>query len=254
MGISAVVNTYNSERFLEACLESLKAFDEIVLCDMHSTDRTVEIARRYGCRIVYHEYTGFVEPARNYVISQAANDWVLVVDSDEVIPETLCKFLHRFTETAEMKRYAAVKMPRKNYFWGRFMRGDYPDYIIRLVRRSKSFWPNKIHVRPVIEGRIYTIPRRRKQLAVEHLANETVSQRLAKFDVYADKELLRREGEHFSTFSLFFKFTYRFLLLYLIKGGFRDGKAGVTYAFLNAFYKFTTVAKLWERQATAKKR
>lgn len=86
MKISVVINTFNSERFLDACLKSVATFDEIVLCDMHSTDQTCAIAEKYGCRIVYHERTGFVEPARNYAIAQASNEWVLVLDSDEVVP------------------------------------------------------------------------------------------------------------------------------------------------------------------------
>lgn len=100
MKISVVVNTFNSERFLDRCLSSVDGFDEIVLCDMHSTDSTISIAERHGCRIVYHERTGFVEPARNYAISQAANEWVLVLDSDEVIPAALKDYLYRFAETA----------------------------------------------------------------------------------------------------------------------------------------------------------
>ena len=180
MKISVVVNTFNSERFLDRCLSSVDGFDEIVLCDMHSTDSTISIAERHGCRIVYHERTGFVEPARNYAISQAANEWVLVLDSDEVIPAALKDYLYRFAETAEARGYAALKMARKNYFMGRFMHGDYPDYIIRLIRRSKTFWPEQIHARPVIEGRVFTIPARRRELAMEHLANESVAARIAK--------------------------------------------------------------------------
>ena len=103
MKISVVVNTFNSERFLDRCLSSVDGFDEIVLCDMHSTDSTISIAERHGCRIVYHERTGFVEPARNYAISQAANEWVLVLDSDEVIPAALKDYLYRFAETAEAR-------------------------------------------------------------------------------------------------------------------------------------------------------
>ena len=152
MKISVVINTFNSDRFLNQCLRSVEKFDEIVLCDMHSTDGTIAIAEKYGCRIVYHERTGMVEPARNYAIAQAENEWVLVLDSDEVVPDALREYLYRFAETAEQRGYAALKMARKNYFLGRFMHGDYPDYIIRLIRKSKTYWPETIHARPVIDG------------------------------------------------------------------------------------------------------
>lgn len=140
-------------------------------------------------------------------------------------------------------------MARKNYFMGRFMHGDYPDYIIRLIRRSKTFWPERIHARPVIEGRVFTIPARRRELAMEHLANESVAARIAKTNQYTDKEMIRREGQDFSVGSAWLKCTWRFVRFYMVKGGFRDGKAGFAYAVLNAFYKFATVAKLWERKA-----
>lgn len=65
MKISVVIQTYNSEQFLERVLNSVKEFDEIVVCDMYSTDRTIEIARKFDCKIVYHKKTDFCEPARN---------------------------------------------------------------------------------------------------------------------------------------------------------------------------------------------
>ena len=250
MKISVVINTFNSDRFLNQCLRSVEKFDEIVLCDMHSTDGTIAIAEKYGCRIVYHERTGIVEPARNYAIAQAENEWVLVLDSDEVVPDALREYLYRFAETAEQRGYAALKMARKNYFLGRFMHGDYPDYIIRLIRKSKTYWPETIHARPVIDGGIFAIPSRRRELAVEHLANESVSSRIAKIDLYSDKELLRRADQRFSVWKAFSTCSWRFLRFYVVKGGFRDGKAGFTYAVLNACYKFATIAKIWERQSS----
>ena len=248
MKISVVINTYNSERFLEPCLASVQEFDEVVVCDMHSTDRTLALAEKYGCRIIYHEHTGIVEPARNFAIAAAQNEWVLVLDSDEVVPRALHDFLYRFVEGTEQSGYAALKMPRSNYFFGRFMHGDYPDYIIRLIRKSKCRWPETIHARPQIDGPIFTIPSRRHDLSIEHLANESVTQRLRKIDLYSDKELLRREGQHFSVGKAFTKCVWRFVTFYLIHGGWRDGRAGFVYAVLNAEYKFATIAKVWERQ------
>ena len=74
MKISVVIQTYNSEQFLERVLNSVKEFDEIVVCDMYSTDRTIEIARKFDCKIVYHKKTDFCEPARNFAIHSATYD------------------------------------------------------------------------------------------------------------------------------------------------------------------------------------
>ena len=123
------------------------------------------------------------------------------------------------------------------------MHGDYPDYIIRLIRKSKTYWPETIHARPVIDGGIFAIPSRRRGIGGRALANESVSSRIAKIDLYSDKELLRRADQRFSVWKAFSKCSWRFLRFYVVKGGFRDGKAGFTYAVLNACYKFATIAK-----------
>ncbi|MBR6494849.1 MAG: glycosyltransferase, partial [Prevotella sp.] len=85
--ISVVINTYNARQHLCEVLEAVKNFDEVVVCDMESTDDTVEIARQYGCRVVTFPKEGhtIVEPAREFAIHEAENEWVLVVDADEVV-------------------------------------------------------------------------------------------------------------------------------------------------------------------------
>ena len=246
MKISAVINTYNSEEHLCACLDSVSEFDEIVICDMHSTDATVEIAAGYGAKIVYFEHTGFVEPARNYAISQASNEWVLVVDSDEVVPQALKLYLYDFVNSSVGEKYSGLFIPRKNYFMGRFMHGAWPDYILRLVCKSLTHWPTTIHATAHVEGLTTRIPRRRRDLAFEHLANETIEQRIAKLNNYTNKERVRRAGQKYSIAAALFKSSHRFMRMYIYKGGFRDGKAGYVNAMIDAVYKFFTIAKLWE--------
>jgi len=129
MGISAVINTYNADLHLEKVLECVKDFDEILICDMGSTDRTLEIAKKFNCAILSHEKLSFVEPARNFAIQNAKNDWVLLLDADEVISTELKHFLYEFRNNSEGNVCLAI--PRKNYFLGRFMRAAYPDYVYR---------------------------------------------------------------------------------------------------------------------------
>ena len=96
--ISVVINTFNAESTLKQCLETVRSFDEVVICDMYSEDSTLDIAKSFGCKIVMHERTGYVEPARNYAIAAATNPWVLVLDADDLVPESLNKYLYRFTK------------------------------------------------------------------------------------------------------------------------------------------------------------
>lgn len=244
MKISVVIHTYNSERFLKRVLESVKEFDEIVICDMYSTDRTLEIAREYNCKIVFFEKHPHAEPARNFANHSASHEWVLVVDSDEVVPEALRRYLYK--RILEPDCPGGLWIPHKNYFFGRFMRGDYPGYILRFFRKEGSYWPPQVHTVVQVQGRTEYLPASRQELAFIHLADNTIDIKLRKINTYSDREVEKRANQKFPYFKLFYAPAFRFFKNYILKGGFRDGKAGLVSAGMNAIYKFVTIAKIWE--------
>ncbi|MDO5607684.1 MAG: glycosyltransferase family 2 protein [Capnocytophaga sp.] len=242
MKISVVINTYNAEKFLQKTLESVKEFDEIVICDMHSTDSTIAIVQRYNATIVYHENTGFVEPARNFAIQSATHDWVLLLDADETATEGLKNELRKQLQNID---FEALKIPRKNYFMGRFMRAEFPDLGIRFFRKDKIDWPKDIHSTPKIDGRIKKLAKDPK-LAIEHLADDSLSDILKKMERYTEAELLRRKSKNYGYGKLILSPFFRFFKCYFVKQGFRDGKEGFIFAMTKAHYKFYTLAKLIE--------
>ena len=244
--ISVVINTYNSEKHLNRVLSSVKGFDEILICDMYSTDRTLEIANTYNCEIVHHEKCEIVEPARNFAIQSASNEWILLIDSDEIVPEALQEYL--YTIIKEESDLQGLWLARKNYSLGHFLHGDYPDYILRFFRRNNVCWLPHIHSQPQINGCIKYIPKRRKELALIHLANNSITGKLQKLNTYTDYEISKRTKQKFSILKMFTATFFRFFKSYIIKGGFRDGKAGVVIAGMDAFYKFVTIAKIWENK------
>ncbi|MDR1114891.1 MAG: glycosyltransferase family 2 protein [Tannerella sp.] len=242
--ISVVIHTYNSEKFLNRVLLSVKNFDEIVICDMYSTDRTQEIAQKYNCRIIHHEKCKVPEPARNFAIRSASNEWVLVVDSDEVIPEALQNYLYdRIKEKTDLQ---GLWLTRKNYTFGHFLHGEYPDHILRFFRKESAWWPPYVHTLPVVKGRVEYIPRHKKELAIIHLVNNPMHEKLQKINTYSDNEVLKRAGQNFPAWKMFTAPFFRFFKSYILKGGFRDGKAGIVIAGMDAFYKFVSIAKIWE--------
>jgi len=242
--ISVVIHTYNSEKYLERVLSSVKSFDEILVCDMHSTDRTLKIANEYNCKIVYYDKYDIPEPARNFAIQSASNEWILVIDSDEVVPEALYNYLYSLIK--EKSDLQGLWLTRKNYILGHFLHADYPDYILRFFRKDNSFWPPHVHSYPQIKGVVKRIPKRRKDLAIIHLVNSSMSVKLQKINIYTDDEVLRRAGQKFPIWKIFTASFFRFFKSYIIKGGIRDGKAGIIAAGMDAFYKFATIAKVWE--------
>ena len=152
--ISVVINTYNAEKHLRKVLDSLKDFDEVLICDMESTDSTLSIASDYACRTITFPKEGhsIVEPAREYAIHEAKYPWVLVVDADEVVSAELRTYLYQ--HIASSAPAEGIRIPRKNYFMGRFMHAAYPDYVLRFFRKDLTTWPAIIHASPIVQGRI----------------------------------------------------------------------------------------------------
>jgi glycosyltransferase involved in cell wall biosynthesis len=248
--ISVVINTYNAERYLKRVLESVKEFDEVVVCDMESTDFTCQIAEQMGCRVVTFAKGDcrIVEPARQFAIDSAAYPWVLVVDADELVSAELREFLYKKVLEMETSETKGLAIPRKNYFMGRFMHATYPDYILRFFDKRVTKWPPEIHTSPQVDGAVERIDAKRLSLAFEHLANDSVRDILRKNNVYSDYEVPRRRKKNYGIAALVYRPAFRFLKSYLFKGGWRDGVAGFIYAALQAYYQFEVVAKLVEER------
>lgn len=253
MPISVIINTYNAEKHLREVLEAVRHFDEVLVCDMESTDETVRIAREeYGCRIITFprgEYN-IVEPARDFAIRHARFPWILVVDADEIVPAALKDYLYRRIEEPDCP--AGIYIPRKNYFMGRFMHCHYPDHILRFFRKEGTVWPPIIHVSPVVEGTLYRIPKQKEELAFIHLANDSVSDIVRKTDQYTRNELEKKQGRRYGAFAFVYRPFFRFFKAYVLKGGFRDGTPGFIKACLEGYYQFVMLAKMAEQRTLEK--
>lgn len=246
--ISVVINTYNAERHLRTVLDSAKGFDEILICDMESTDQTIDIAQEYGCKIVVFAKKDYriVEPARNFAIQSASSEWVLVVDADELIPEDLKDYL--YAQIRKPDCTAGIYIPRKNYFMGRFMHCHYPDYLLRFFRREATIWPPYIHTSPTVKGELGRIPRKFTNMAFVHLANDGVSDIARKTNEYTDYEIIKKKDKHYGMFAFCYRPFFRFFKAYFLKGGIRDGKEGFIHACLEGYYQFVMLSKIIENR------
>lgn len=151
--ISVTLATYNEEKNIAGCLESVKNLaDEIVIVDGTSKDKTVEIARDLGAKVIVRE-----NPKIFHINKQIANDnatmpWILQMDADEKITPELAAEIKEKIKNENVNGYW---IPRKNYFLGRFLMkgGQYPDYTIRLYRKNKGKLPQKdVHEQAEVEG------------------------------------------------------------------------------------------------------
>ena len=249
--ITALVHTYNADRCLDAVLASLVRFDELLVCDMGSTDRTLEICAAHHARVIVHEHTGYVEPARNFAIQSAAHPWVMIVDADEILPDALVDYIYRFVEQADAGGYSGLEVPKIEFFMGRGLRSSYPNYVTRLVRRDAVHWPETIHSMPVIDGKIGRVDGRHRSMAMLHYSNPSIEDRIEKINRYTDQEVARKahKWKYRSWAMTWLSAAVRFVKGYVVKGGFLDGKAGFIYCRLEVFYKFAVLYKIWEYRA-----
>ena len=156
MSISVVVITKNEETNIERCLASVAWADEIVVVDSGSTDRTAEIARRFTQRVYDEPWRGF-GAQKNLALSYATSDWVLSLDADEWVSESLREELKAAAGSAS---FEAWRLPRRSSFCGKFLKhsGWWPDYVTRFIRRGKArFSDDRVHERIIVDGRTGTL-------------------------------------------------------------------------------------------------
>lgn len=250
--ISAVINTLNEEKNIEKAIKSLSWVNEIVVVDDGSTDRTLKILEKLKIKdsklkIFKHQSAGYVEPVRNYAISKAVGDWILILDADEEIKEILAKRLQEIASKMDQIDY--VGLPRKNLIFGHFMQasGWWPDYNVRFFRKGKVEWSDKIHRSPKTSGQGLNLPADEKY-AIVHYSYETISQFLERMDKYTNVQAgeLKKEGYKFDWKDLFEKPLSEFLSRFFANNGYKDGLHGLSLSLLQAFSFMIVYLKLWE--------
>jgi len=255
MKISAVVNTYNEEKNLGRCLESVKNFaEEIVVVDMHSTDKTVEIAKKYKAKIFLHEYTRYVEPARNFALSKATGDWILIIDADEELPQNLAS---KLTKIAKENKVDYVQIPRKNIIFGKWIEHSrwWPDYLVRFFKKGKVQFSNEIHVPPKTEGEGFKLEAVEENAIIHHNF-QSISQFIERLNRYTDiqAEELVKKGVKFEWQQVLTKPANEFFSRFFAGEGYKDGLHGLVLALLQAFSELILYLKIWQNDGFDQKR
>lgn len=244
--ISVVINTLNEEDSIERAIKSVSWADEVIICDMYSEDKTVEIAKKFGAKVHLHKREGFVEPARNFAISKATNEWILVLDADEEISEA---FGNKIKEIISQETADFVEIPRKNIIFRNWMKASmwWPDYHIRLFKKGKVVWGNTIHSKPLTEGKGLTLPEE-ESLAIIHHNYQTVSQYIERMNRYStiQAQELKNSGIVFEWRDLLEKPMGEFLSRFFAKKGYLDGLHGFALSLLQALSFLVVYLKLWE--------
>ena len=245
--LSVCVIARDEAENLARCLDSAAFADEIiVVVDERSCDETEAIARKRATTVERRRYEGDIEQKR-YCVELAGNDWILIVDPDEVITQALAESIRGELE-AVPRDVSAFSANRVTYHMGRWIRhGDfYPDWKERLFRRSRSrFAGRNPHGRVEVEGEIVRISGEIEHYSYRDLADQI--ERVQSFSTQA-ADALFLEGRPARWRDLTLRPPARFVRAYMLKQGFRDGVPGFVIAAVTGFYVFLKYAKLWERE------
>jgi glycosyltransferase involved in cell wall biosynthesis len=240
MKISATIITCNEERNLPRAIESLRCCDEILVVDSGSTDRTVEIAERFGARVVEANWRGYAGQ-KNYASDEARYDWILSIDADEALSEDLEGEIWQLKKSGPA--CDAYTVPRLAQYLGKWIlySGWYPDRKLRLFDRRKAHWTGDyVHESVAVDG---TIGELKGNLL--HYTCGSLSEHLKTMDRYttlaAEEIAARKKPVHMR--HLLMEPAWTFFRSYVLQRGFLDGLEGLTIAYMAAFYTYLKYAK-----------
>jgi glycosyltransferase involved in cell wall biosynthesis len=250
--ITAAIITFNEEKRIERCLGSLTWADEIVVIDSFSTDRTVEICRRFTKSVYQHPWPNDYSVQRSRAHQHASHDWMLFLDADEVVTSGLRDEIRE--RLSADPGADAFEIPRREYFGGKWIKagGWYPQYKTILYRKSLGEWVNPIHEKFVTRGTTAYL-----QSPILHDGYGDFKTFMDKFNHYSSIEAERtfREGKRtrFSLFKAVVKPIERFFGRFIKHKGYRDGAHGFYMAAVIAFNYFLLELKFYELIHASKK-
>jgi glycosyltransferase involved in cell wall biosynthesis len=248
MPLSVAIIARNAASQLDGCLASVAFADEIVVVDSGSTDSTVELAARRGARVITKEWLGF-GPQKQFAVASASHDWVLCLDADERLSDTLRESI---LDELKAPRGLVYAMPRCNRFLGRWLRhGEgYPDWSVRLFHRAHARWSDDAVHEKIVTGQ----PVLRLRGDLLHDSAETLEKYLDKQNRYTtlQAELLRSAGRRASVAQLLLSPSLRFVKFYLVRLGFLDGIPGLVHIAIGCMNTFNKYAKLKALERGAK--
>lgn len=247
MPLSAVVLTHNSEKTIERSLAGLAFCDEIIVADDNSTDNTVAVAQKFTQKIWQHPLNGDFSAQRNWVMGQTAHDWVLFVDSDEIVTPELQNEIKNLP-LEQNKDTVCYRLKRIDMFMGqKVTHGELAKAahqgIIRLVRKGTGSWNGAVHEEWVASGNVGTLIN-----PLFHEPHQSIAEFLREVNMYSNlraKELYKAKKKTSWFELLAFPFG-KFFYTYFIKMGFLDGPPGFIYSFMMSFHSFLVRAKLFQ--------
>lgn len=243
---SAVIITFNEERNIRRCLESLKGVaDEIVVLDSFSTDKTPEICAAFGVRFFQHAFDGHIEQ-KNRALTLASFDIVLSLDADEALDDNLKNAIQQCTQNWLADGYTMNRLTNYCGQWIHYS-GWYPDKKLRLFDRTKAQWGGlNPHDKIMMTDQARIEHLEGNLLHYSYYSVEEHRERSHKY-AFIGAQAMLNAGEKGYYYQLIINPLSKFVRNYILKRGFMDGKAGWTICTITAletFWKYRYLLRL----------
>ncbi|MBN2135889.1 MAG: glycosyltransferase family 2 protein [Acidobacteria bacterium] len=239
-GITAVIITHNEEENIKPAIESISWCDSIIVVDCESDDKTVQIAEWLGAKVYTRKWKGYVDQ-KNWANSQVKTEWILSLDADERVSPDLRKEIE---EELKHPAYDGYKIPRLACFLGRNIKHChwYPDYQLRLFRKSKAEWAGgKVHETVKVNGSIGRLKKDILHYTYKDIADQT--NRLNHYSTLWAEEAFK-QGRKVNLLSVILAPAATFINVYIFRLGFLEGFPGLVISRALAYYSFQKKAKL----------
>lgn len=243
--LSVVVITKNEEKRIKTCLESVKWVDEIVVVDNGSSDSTQEIAKSYTDKIIQAKLMDFAS-LRNLGMKKTSGEWVLFVDADERVTESLRKEIEVMISFSD---FSAFAISRKNVIFGTEVKYGpfWPDWVIRLLKKSDyEEWIGKVHEYPKFKGKLgYS---KNSLLHLTHRSLDTIVLKSLEWSKIDAELRLRANHPKMSGWRFLRIFTTEVFNQGIVRKGFFSGTVGIMDCLLQVFSTYMTYIRLWQMQ------
>lgn len=240
--ISAVILTRNEDKNIAACIESVSWCDEVLVIDDKSTDRTQEIAKSLNAKIYERPLGGDYASQRNFGLEKAQGDWVLFIDADERISQSLAFEIQ--AQTSSTIFVQGFYMKRLDTMWRRQLKyGETGNIkLLRLARKHAGSWIGKIHETWKVKGQTEVLNN-----PLLHSPHPTITEFLQEINTYTTiraKELFDRKTK-VTVLDVIFYPKAKFFVNYFLRLGLLDGIPGLLLAIMMSMHSFLVRGKLW---------
>lgn len=243
--LTIVILTKNEERnIVDVVLNAKKVTDSVLVIDSGSTDNTVSLAKSKGAKVVYRAWDNDFSAQRNFALEHVDTEWILYLDADERLDDTLCQSIKDVINKGQQKQYSIMR--RIHAFGFEYKHGIFkPDEVLRLFPTKAVHWENKVHERPVCD-----LPKEKLNGFIEHYTYNSWQQWWDKAGKYTTiwAEDSFAKGKRTSLGACFLHSFYGFIRAYIFQLGFFDGWSGLYSSLQHFVYTMLKYLKLYELQ------